>query len=205
MKKILIFLAIVVFATPGFSQDYSTKGKSRDAIKEMVEELAEENQEIPVLKNKVDSLLQELNSLPDSIPLVVGGDTVGYFPKKDAVIVIDEINGFVKENDGNWPKTLMGIIALIFSTIAGGKFTQLIVSGKRFYSGLKPVFGSKLGVVGFISLILTSVLTVVLTRLIDGLWGFNANVFGMISGWAAYVAVFIYDRYVKPKEETIKE
>lgn len=173
-----------------------------DNAKSVIKELKEETAKIETLEAQVETLsakIEQVSSIPDSIPIILKGDTLGWLPVKDGKVVFDTITGFVKENNGSWPKTAMGWITLLFTAIVGGKFTQAIVSAKRVYAYLKPKFKDTLYMVALVSMLLSFVATYLLGKLM-GSNGFDETLFMAVSLAFGFISVFIYEKTVKPKQ-----
>lgn len=192
MKKI-IFLFSIAFLTL-FSGLELEAQKIRDKVAASRIEALEVvvNNDIPAIYDQLDSVQVQLEKvIPDSFPLIVDGITY-WLPVKDGKIIYNEIDTFIQENKGNWPTDTLGWINLIVLAVVGGKFTQAFVSARRIYEFLKPKLGDTLFIVGLVSL----AVAFGITMLVGG-GAFDYKMFVGVSGWTGFIAVFIYEKWIK--------
>lgn len=203
MKKIITFLFPLCLLLLPFNGGAQADKIRDNAAKTEIVALQEKTAEIDLLTERLANLEKAIPSIPDSFMYVIGGDTL-YFPIKDGVVIFTEVKDFVKENEGNWPTSFAGWMALLFALFTGGKLTQVTVSAKRIWESAKPFLGNKLSLVAIVALLLSAVIALLFGKITNGAWALNYDMFTSISGWIGMVAVFIYERFVKEKQpETV--
>ena len=187
MKQLLVLIMLTV-AIPVFSQSNKIRDK---AAKEAVVELEEGTSALEVQVAELESVVA---NIPDSFLMVIGQDSF-YFPIKDGRIIVDTVKEIRDENKGSWPTSPLGWLNLVILIALGGKATQIFTSGKNIYKFLKPIFQHTLGIVAFAATAISTGLTFVV-----GNGVFDYTMFLGISGWMGFIAIFVYERWIKPKE-----
>ena len=144
---------------------------------------------------QVADTLPPPTTIPDLIPVVVGTDTF-QLPAKEARVIIDTIKRFTTEHEGNWPTSPTGWIALVITTILGGKLTQVITSTKAVYRYLKPLLKNTLFIVALAAGAVAAGITYGLSQMNGG--AFDYTQFTLIWSVCINVGVFIYEKWIKP-------
>lgn len=151
----------------------------------------------------VDSVKQVREAAAPKVPeilwVVVDGDSVG-IPTNDAQIAADTVKEIIRENKGNWPKSVLGWITLVLGIIFSARGTVFITSGKKIYEFLKIFLRKTLNIVAFIAGIASAGVT-----LLVGKGSFDWQTFTTIWGITSFLGVYIYETWVKkPKPERTK-
>lgn len=202
MRKIIFLLSFYLAVSFTVSTDvFGQADKIKDrAAKTEVLQLKKDVARFDSIAEAVVDVQNAVNGIeiPDTLQFVIDGQTLSY-PIKDGKIIIDGAIQFYKENKGNWPKDAKSWLALLFTLAAGGKLTQYIVSAKRVIATLKPLFKKTIYVVGFVALVL-SIGATYLWGIINGDKGFDQTVYAFISTAFGFLAVLIYENWIKPKQ-----
>jgi len=205
MKKLLILSSLFFCSTFLFQPVLTAQvEKVRDvAAKKEILVLKEKNAAIDAkikqLDAATDSLLQQKQEIPDTFT-IVAGDKVYKVPIVDGKIIVDVIQEIINQNEGNWPKSPWGWVTLIIGIIGAGKVTQLTTSANRIYSWAKPLLKETLFIVAIVASLFATGITFLVAQ------SFKFEVFQQVLPWVMLVAIFIYERWVKPKntEQTAK-
>lgn len=137
--------------------------------------------------------------VPETLWVVINGDSVG-IPTTDAKLAADTVKEIIKENEGNWPKTVLGWVTLVLGIIFSARGTVLITSGRKIYAFLKVFLRKTLNIVAFISGVASAGVT-----LLIGKGSFEWQMFSTIWGITAFLGVYIYETWIKkPDPVTVK-
>lgn len=199
MKKLLILFSLVCSYFLFQSDLLAQVEKVRDdAAKQEILYLKERNDvleiEVKELAAVTDSLIQQKQEIPDTFT-IVAGDKVYKIPIVDGKIIVDVIQEIINQNEGNWPETPWGWATLIIGIIGAGKVTQLTTSAKQIYGWAKPLLKETLFIVVLVAAFFTTGITYLVAQ------SFVFDVFQQILPWVMLVAIFIYEKWVKPKKE----
>lgn len=150
----------------------------------------------------VDSVEQAeavATEVPEILWVVIDGDSVG-IPTTDAKLAAETVKEIIRENKGNWPKSVLGWITLILGIIFSARGTVFITSGRKIYAFLKVFLRKTLNIVAFISGVASAGVT-----LLIGKGSFEWQMFSTIWGITAFLGVYIYETWIKkPDPVTVK-
>lgn len=169
MKKTIFFAIAVLLTFTAFSQvpsEISSDSTVRDSV----------------------------TKIPETLWVVINGDSIG-IPTTDAKIAAETVKEIIKENDGNWPKTVLGWVTLVLGIIFSARGTVFITSGKRIYAFLKSFLKKTLNIVAFVAGMASAGITFLVGR-----GSFDWQVFMTVWGIVAFIGVYIYETWIKKPE-----
>lgn len=132
--------------------------------------------------------------LPEILWVVIDGDSVG-IPTTDAKIAAETVKEIIRENQGNWPKNVLGWVTLVLGIIFSARGTVFITSGKNIYAFLKVFLRKTLNIVAFVAGILSAGIVFLL-----GKGSFDWQTFATIWGITSFLGVYIYETWIKKKD-----
>lgn len=139
------------------------------------------------------------SNVPDSLLVVINGDSV-FIPTKDGVEAAKIVQRVIEGNKGNWPTSplawVMWVLAFAFSATG----IALMGNLKSIYNFLRIFLRETLHVVAFIAGAVSAGLTFLL-----GNGVFDWQTFATLWGGLSFLAVYVYERWIKKSPETVKK